>query len=66
MSRELPSYVLDPNAVLKDVSVDIKWRNSLPNYDKANKLFENYKKSNHSPGSLEDIVQNLIKNWEKG
>jgi hypothetical protein len=62
----LPRFCLDKNAVLKDVPSDVKWRYSFPNYDKPNKLFEQHKTTNHSPGSLEDIVQNLVKNWEKG
>ncbi len=66
MSTKLPSYLSDPDAVLKDVSTDIKWRYGIPNYDKPNKLFQQHKTTNHSPGSLEDIVQNLVKNWEKG
>jgi len=66
MSTKLPSYVLDPDAVLKDISSDIKWRYSLPNYDKPNQLFQKHKSTNHTYGSLEDIVQNLVKNWEKG
>jgi hypothetical protein len=66
MSEKLPSYLSDPNAVLKDVPSDVKWRDSLPNYDKPNQLFEQHKTTSHPPGSLEDIVQNLVKNWEKG
>ena len=66
MSSNLPSYLSDPNIVLNDVATDTKWRTSLPNYDKANKLFQQHKTTNHLPGSLEDIVQNLVKNWEKG
>ncbi len=66
MSSELPSYLTDSNAVLKETSKDIKWRNSLPNYDKANQLFEKHKTTNHQSGSIEDLVQNLVKNWGKG
>ena len=66
MSSELPSYLTDPNAVIKGNCDHIKWRHSLPNYDKANLLFEKYKTTNHLHGSIEDIVQNLVKNWEKG
>ena len=66
MSTKLPAYALDPDAVLKDRPVDIKWRYSIPTYDKVNKLFAKHKITNHSPGSLEDIVQNIVKNWEKG
>jgi hypothetical protein len=56
----------DSNAVLKENSQDIKWRHSLPNYDKADLLFQKHKTTNHQPGSIEDLVQNLVKNWEKG
>ncbi len=62
----LPSFCVDPDAVLKETNEDIKWRNGIPNYSKANLLFENHKTTNHKEGSLELIVQNLVKNWEKG
>ncbi|CAF1441144.1 unnamed protein product [Rotaria sordida] len=61
----LPAYASDPDAVLKDQSVDIQWRNGIPNYNKAHAFFEKYKTTNHKAGSLEAIVQNLVKNWEK-
>lgn len=66
MSTILPIYLLDPNAVLNNVSTDIKWRHDLPDYSKANQLFQKYKNTDHPTGSLEDMVQNLVKNWEKG
>jgi hypothetical protein len=66
MSATLPPYLLDPDAVLKEMSSDMKWRNGLPNYDKANTLFQQQKSKNHPIGSLENLVQNLVKNWEKG
>ncbi len=66
MSSELPSYLTDTNAVIKENCEDIKWRYSLTNYDKADLLFEKYKITNHQPGSIEHFVQNLVKNWEKG
>jgi len=62
----LPSYCFDKDAVLKDCSDDIKWRNGLPNYTKVNLLFDKHKTTDHQPGSLEFIAQNIIKNWEKG
>jgi len=62
----LPAYAQDPDAVLKDVSSDVKWRNGIPDYTRAKVLFNKYKTTNHKAGSLEDIVQNLVKNWEKG
>lgn len=66
MSTDLPSFCLDKDAVIKDCPDDIKWRNGLPNYNKANTLFEKHKITDHQPGSLEFIVQNIVKNWEKG
>jgi hypothetical protein len=62
----LPSYLSDPDAVLKENSDKTKWRYGLPNYDAANRLFDTHKTTNHLAGSLEATVQNLIKNWEKG
>jgi hypothetical protein len=62
----LPSFCLDRDAVLKDQSSDIKWRNGIPNYSKANTLFDKHKSTDHQPGSLQFIVQNIVKNWEKG
>jgi hypothetical protein len=62
----LPAYVSDSDAVLKNVSNDVKWRSGLPDYTKANTFFDKYKTTNHKAGSLEIIVQNLVKNWEKG
>ncbi len=62
----LPSLCLDPDAVLKDNSSLIKWRNGIPNYSKAHQLFDKHKSTNHRPGSIEDLVQNLVQNWGKG
>ena len=66
MSTKLPAYTLDPDAVLKQSPADTKWRHSVPSYDKVIALFEKHKITNHSPASLEHIVQNIVKNWEKG
>lgn len=62
----LPSFCLDQDAVLKDCPADMKWRNGLPNYKKVNALFDKHKTTTHPDGSLESIVQNIVKNWEKG
>lgn len=62
----LPAYAQDPDAVLKNDSNDVKWRTGIPDYSKAHQLFAKHKTTNHKAGSLEDIVQNLVKNWEKG
>jgi len=57
----LPWSCIDEDAVLKDVSIDIRWRNGIPNYTKANLFFEKHKTTSHQPASLECIVENLIK-----
>ncbi|KAK9364560.1 hypothetical protein V1509DRAFT_517488 [Lipomyces kononenkoae] len=58
-----PDFATDPNAVLKDV--DSSWRNGQPpDYSNTRKVFEETKQMNHAPGSLEQIVQNIVKNWE--
>jgi hypothetical protein len=62
----LPPYALEPDAVLKNVSNNIQWRNGIPDYTNAHTFFKKYKSTDHKAGSLEDIVQNIVKNWEKG
>ncbi|BFZ60549.1 hypothetical protein YB2330_001586 [Saitoella coloradoensis] len=60
----IPDYMTDPNAVLKDQN--ITWRNKrAPDYTKVNAEFEKTKTTNHEAGSLQWLVQNLVKNWEK-
>ena len=60
----IPDYMLDPNAVLHDKNV--AWRNKrAPDYSKVNATFEETRTTNHEPGSLPSMVQNLVKNWEK-
>ncbi|KAJ6508367.1 hypothetical protein C8R45DRAFT_1168331 [Mycena sanguinolenta] len=59
----LPDYVLDPNAVLKDISA--KWRHKkAPDYTKTRADYERSKRMTHEPGSLASMVENLVKNWE--
>ncbi|TRY68271.1 hypothetical protein TCAL_16491 [Tigriopus californicus] len=43
---------------------DIKWRYVKPNYIKANYEFLRGKSQNHLSGSLEQVVENLVKTWE--
>ncbi len=62
----LPAYAQDQDAVLKNVSSDVQWRNGIPNYANAKAFFTQHKTTDHKAGSLEEIVQNLVKNWEKG
>ncbi|KAI9476138.1 MAG: hypothetical protein EXX96DRAFT_575913 [Benjaminiella poitrasii] len=64
MSNNLPDFMTDPNAVLKDK--DHQWRyNRIPDYTKVNATFEQEKTHTHEEGSLEWLVSNLVKNWEK-
>ncbi|KAJ7959247.1 pathogen-related protein-like [Quillaja saponaria] len=48
-----------------DAEKNTKWRyGAPPNYDVVNKLFEEGRTKVWPPGSLEEQVQNLVKNWE--
>ncbi|KAL2270509.1 hypothetical protein VTJ83DRAFT_2693 [Remersonia thermophila] len=59
----LPDYVLDEDAVLKDA--DAKWRHGrAPDYTKARRVYNETKKCSHPAGSLPDLVEKLVKNWE--
>ncbi|KAL1936777.1 hypothetical protein VTP01DRAFT_911, partial [Rhizomucor pusillus] len=45
---------------------DHEWRyNRIPDYTKVNEYYEKEKTKNHPEGSLEWLVSNLVKNWEK-
>ncbi|KAL0092586.1 hypothetical protein J3Q64DRAFT_1222622 [Phycomyces blakesleeanus] len=60
----LPDFMTNPNAVLNDK--DHEWRyNRVPDYTKVNAAFEAEKSKEHPEGSLESLVSNLVKNWEK-
>ncbi|KAG4030150.1 hypothetical protein MFRU_013g01730 [Monilinia fructicola] len=62
-SASLPDYLLDPNAVMKDV--DAKWRyNQPPDYTNTRKVWAQTKTQNHAAASLPSLVENLVKNWE--
>ncbi|KAF3008962.1 hypothetical protein E8E13_011451 [Curvularia kusanoi] len=59
----LPDYLTDPDAVLKDTEVN--WRyGRAPDYSKTRKVFSETKQKSHEAGSLPELVQNLVKNWE--
>ncbi|EMC94675.1 hypothetical protein BAUCODRAFT_555502 [Baudoinia panamericana UAMH 10762] len=59
----LPDYVTSPNAVFADEGVE--WRyGKAPDYSKTRKVWEEGKKMNHAAGSLPQLVENLVKNWE--
>ncbi|OBT69471.1 hypothetical protein VE03_01019 [Pseudogymnoascus sp. 23342-1-I1] len=60
---ELPDYLFDPNAVLKDTSAN--WRyGQPPDYSNSRKVYNETKTQNHEAGSLPSLVENLVKNWE--
>lgn len=59
----LPDYLTSPDATLGDK--DAKWRyGRAPDYSKTRKMFAETKQKNHEAGSLPELVQNLVKNWE--
>jgi len=59
----LPDYLTNPDAVLGDN--DAKWRyGRAPDYSKTRKVFAETKQMTHEAGSLPELVQNLVKNWE--
>ncbi|KAI2472629.1 hypothetical protein F4781DRAFT_382440 [Annulohypoxylon bovei var. microspora] len=59
----IPDYMKDPNAVLEDV--DAEWRNARPpDYSKTRAFYSETKRCKHEAGSLPELVENLVKNWE--
>ncbi|KAF4816449.1 Pathogen-related protein [Colletotrichum tropicale] len=62
-SPALPDYVTSPNAVFGDEGV--QWRyGRAPDYTKTRRVWREGKKMNHAAGSLPELVENLVKNWE--
>ncbi|KAK0630908.1 hypothetical protein B0T17DRAFT_616499 [Bombardia bombarda] len=62
-SPSLPDYVLDANAVSKDTNVN--WRHGrAPDYTNTRRVWAETKKASHTAGSLPDLVEKLVKNWE--
>ena len=53
--RPIRKYLDDPT---------IKWKYAKPDYALADLTYFKGKSQNHKPGSLEYIVQNLVKTWE--
>ncbi|KAI1441915.1 hypothetical protein F5Y02DRAFT_274152 [Annulohypoxylon stygium] len=59
----LPDYLKDPNAVLGDSNAE--WRNTRPpDYSKTRNFYSGTKRCKHEAGSLSELVENLVKNWE--
>jgi len=42
----------------------VKWRFGKPNYERVNKLYFQHRSKIHHEGSLEHIVNSVVKNWE--
>jgi len=42
----------------------VQWRFGKPNYARVNKLYFQHRTKHHAEGSLESIVNKLVKNWE--
>ncbi|KAF2207493.1 hypothetical protein CERZMDRAFT_51164 [Cercospora zeae-maydis SCOH1-5] len=60
---KVPDYLASPNAVFGDEGV--QWRyGRAPDYSKTRKVWAEGKTMNHAAGSLEEMVENLVKNWE--
>ncbi|KAG0163483.1 hypothetical protein DFQ28_011612 [Apophysomyces sp. BC1034] len=60
----LPDFMTDANAVLNDKDHDWLYKR-VPDYKKVNEAYEREKTTNHAEGSIEWLVSNLVKNWEK-
>ncbi|KAF2155545.1 hypothetical protein K461DRAFT_290566 [Myriangium duriaei CBS 260.36] len=59
----LPDYLTNPDATLGDK--DAAWRyGKAPDYSKTREVWEQTKHMTHQAGSLPQLVENLVKNWE--
>mmetsp|Transcript_127977 Transcript_127977/g.410025 ORF Transcript_127977/g.410025 Transcript_127977/m.410025 type:complete len:210 (-) Transcript_127977:169-798(-) len=43
---------------------DTRWRSGRPNYSRVNRLYFQHRQHIHPEGSLESMVNKLVKNWE--
>lgn len=70
MDEQLEKIVHDYNFTIPDRKLDeldqagVTWRSGKPDYHKADLLYFKGKSKNHPVGSLEMIVENLVKKWE--
>ena len=61
---KLPLWVQDRNAVI-DYDEGVKWRSGeKPDYSYTNQFLRSQSQHNHTPGSLEEITQNLVRTFE--
>jgi hypothetical protein len=65
-NNQLPLWVQDRDTVLDSIkSADIQWRNdTVPDYTRSNQNLATESVCNHITGSLESIVQNLVRIFE--
>lgn len=47
-----------------DPATETRWRFGKPNYARVNNAFFRYRSKKHAPGSLEQVVSKIVKNWE--
>ena len=68
--RELAEFVKKYNFIIPDrgltamKGMKLQWRDGIPDYKTADLFFFKGKSRNHAPGSLEMVVENLVKKWE--
>ncbi|KAI0019752.1 hypothetical protein F4780DRAFT_793046 [Xylariomycetidae sp. FL0641] len=60
----MPDYMTDPNAVLGDKDAEWRYGRGPPDYSKTRAFFAETKSRNHEAGTLPQLVENLVKNWE--
>ncbi|CDH51365.1 hypothetical protein RO3G_04534 [Lichtheimia corymbifera JMRC:FSU:9682] len=60
MAADLPDFMTDPNAVLKDTEHEWRYKR-VPDYKKVNEAYEQEKSVTHEEGSLSWLVSNLVK-----
>lgn len=64
-STQGPLWVQDRDTVIADSGADIEWRyEKPPDYSRTNEFLNKEREYNHQAGSLEAIVQNLVRAFE--
>lgn len=64
-SNASPLWVQDRDTVIANSGSDAEWRyQAPPDYSRTNEFLEKERKHNHLEGSLEAIVQNLVRAFE--
>ena len=59
-------YLLENDVPIRSYMEDsnISWRHKIPDYTLVNKKYLKEKCKKHQEGSLEKLVENLVKTWE--